>query len=183
MDAAVAGIAISKAALQSQLSKSARFQAFCGNVNEAAALARIKLDGLDLPLDEHGNVKESHTAEELRALRPFAIIWQRERQGYALQAIGTPTACVESGTLQIRLEKAIDPALVKTTDALNRQWDNDLGQIARELMDLKTTAGMLQIDGQVVVDGPEFGVEALEVGQGYFGVAILTVSWGQGGSR
>ena len=180
MDAAVAGIAISKAALQSQLSKCARFQSFVGG-NEAAALARIKLDADPFPTDEGGNVKESYTAAELTAVRPFALIFYDPRQGYRLQAAGAPNAAVESGTLQIHFEKEIPVALRKTLSEAHRQWDNDLGQIARELTDLKTTDGMLQIDQGITVNGPFFSDESQAPGQGNFAYALMTVTWGISG--
>jgi hypothetical protein len=180
MDAAVAGISISKAALQSQLSKCARFQTFIGG-NEAAALARIKFDALPFPLDENGNVKEAYSKEELETARPFAMIFSDSRRGYSLNAVGSPTACVEAGTLQIHFEKDISDALRKDPESVNRQWDNDLGQIARQLMDLKATDGMLQIDGQITVQGPFFSMESEQPGQGNFCYALMTVTWGLGG--
>ena len=182
MDAAVAGISISKAALQSQLSKCARFQTFIGG-NEAAALLKIKLDGWPFPLDENGNIKEAYTAQELADIRPFAMIFSDSRRGYSLNAAGAPIACVEAGTLQIHFEKDVSSTLLKDPESVNRQWDNDLGQIARELMDLKQTDGMLQIDQSVTVQGPFFSTESEQPGQGNFAYALMTVTWGQGGSN
>ena len=183
MDAAVAGISKSKEALQKLLSKSARFQSFIGG-NEAAALAKIKLDGLDLPTDENGNIKEAHSLVDLQALRPFAVIGLAPNRGYRVRAVGTPTASVESGSLQIYLEKDSPTEVLKTPDARNRLWDNDLGQIISEMMVLKgnDTAGeLLQIDNDVDVQGPFFSDEIAAPGQGNFGMAILTVTWGIGG--
>lgn len=180
MDAAVAGISISKGALQSQLSKCARFQLFCGGISEAAALAKIKLDAWPFPLDENGVIKESYTKEELAAIRPFAMIFGDPRRGYSLKVAGAPTAAVEAGALQIHLEKAIDPALLADPESVNRQWDNDLGQIARELIDLKTTDGMLQVDQEILVQGPFFSTESEQPGQGNFCYGLLSVTWGQG---
>ncbi len=179
---AVAGISISKAALQSQLSKCARFQSFVGG-NEAAALARIVLDAWPFPLDENGNIKEAYSLVELAAVRPFAMIFSDSRRGYRLQAVGAPTACVESGTLQIHFEKDIADADRKNPAAVNLQWDNDLGQIARELMNLKSdySIDVLNIDGDIQVNGPFFSTETEQVGQGNFCYALMTVTWGQGG--
>lgn len=186
MDAAVAGISLSKAALQSQLSKCARFQAFASNtavpLDEAGALARIATDAWPFPLDDRGNIKEAYSPDELRAIRPFAMIFSEPRRGYRLQGVGAMTASVEAGTLQIHFEKDIPASLLKTPGDVNRQWDNDLGQIARELMDLKGLAagGMLLID-TIDVFGPFFSDESQAAGQGDFCYALMTVSWGQGG--
>lgn len=184
MDAAVGGLSISKAALQSQLSKCARFQAFASNtavpLSEANALLRVHLDGHPFPTDENGNIKEEYTDTELAGIRPFAMIFSDPRLGYTLQAVGAPTACVESGKLYIHFEKDIPEALWKTPDAVNRLWDNDMGVIMRQLMDLKTTDGMLQIDNNIQVNGPIFSREAQIVAQGNFCYALMTVTWGGG---
>lgn len=182
MDSAVSGLSLSKAALQSQLSKSARFQAFASNtgtpLSEANALLRIKLDAWPFPLDTDGRLKESYTAAELADIRPFAMIFADRAKGYALSYAGAPTCSVESGMLRIHFEKDITAALRLDPESLHRQWDNDLAVIAAELIGLKTTDGMLQIDQSIVVQGPFLSTEQQSPGQGVFAYGLLTVSWG-----
>lgn len=93
------------AALEEVLSLNTGFQAFAGVSNSSDALDHIYRDFLPQPADG-----DQHTLAELVALRPWAMIWTQESQGWQANRVASDACFRIGGSLLLRLERSIDPA-------------------------------------------------------------------------
>lgn len=81
------------------LSKNTGFWQFTGAADAAAALSHIYRDFLPEPAD-----KNEHTLAELQAMRPFAMVWQSESNGWHARR-NAATSCFKiSGMIVVRFE-------------------------------------------------------------------------------
>lgn len=144
MTAPVGAITTVEAMLGGTLSNCAAFQTFVGAADAAEALLRIHYAALPAPADG-----QQYTAAELAALRPFALIWTSEREGFERRRIAVGTDGFEfgeSGRLQLELVRTVptlgadEPALVE------REFLNAIGQIIDNLCTLAGQGGYLAIE-------------------------------------
>lgn len=179
MDAAVGGMALCTEALKASLAKCARFQAWASlagpPLTEAAALARIYIHGLP-PATGNAAI---YTLAQYQAYRPFATIWREEHQGYRMGKAGYPATVGERGELTVRLQKDVPAAVVNDSPALIRLWENDLGEIARQLLENATVDTCLLVDS-VDILGPARSEDEHLAALGDFCEAVLSIKWGGG---
>lgn len=173
LEAAADGITLAEQALANMLANSAAFRSFCGAADANAALKRIHFDALPQP---EGDAAE-HSADELKKLRPFAIVYTAAHNGYKLTRVATETFA-ESGTLEMLLEDNLPASIAADGPRLMRRFKNQLGAILRELQTLAWQPGYLAVNSfDVVALAREAEDERENNGDNVF--AFLSVPWGQ----
>jgi hypothetical protein len=179
LDAPEGGISYSEDYLRTTLANCARFRTWAGVADVPAALAKIFPCGVPEPdALPNGSIPDSYTADQLTALRPFALLWADENNGWRTGRVATE-AWDEAGQLFIALEQAIDPALVHDRAGMDRRFKNHLGVIANELTELAYQGGFLAID-QIIVRGPWRAHPDDVKHEGDHLFAHLQVTWGLG---
>lgn len=104
------------------------------NGNAGAAALRIHKNFLPAPADN-----DKHTKAELQALRPFAMVWTRESQGWRARRDSSPAGFKIGGSIMIRIEWDIPPG---TTDQVAAATFED--HLSRILRDESGETGILQ---------------------------------------
>lgn len=144
----------------------------------AAAQARIWIDGLPPPVDGEGKVQARYTLAQLAALRPHIMIGTGPRQLLISRRIATDTFG-EAGYLLAWIEIGIDAELQDDPSALERSFDNTIGQIVNDLKAISYQPGYLAID-EIIVEGiwrcPENAIH--DVGDHF--LASLNIKWNGG---
>lgn len=117
------------------LSACSEFQTWTDSVDATAALERIYYEGLPMP----ANLRR-HTKAELEHLRPFAIVYTADEDGFTRELLATD-AFSEHGTIILHLEQNAPSDLGDdpSSDA-NIQWSNTIGNVVDDLCDLRVTA-------------------------------------------
>lgn len=125
---AVGPVSLNEDLIANTLADSPKFQAFLGVASKAAALAKIYFGSLDSPAAG----ADFHTAAELIALRPYAILWTDESAGLTcdFSAMGGTgyEMRVTRGLVIVRLEKAAASGSPQEAD---RSVKNELGLIVK----------------------------------------------------
>jgi hypothetical protein len=136
------------------LAASATFQTWVGAADATEALDSIYDDGLPVPAN-----KSSYTKAELQALRPFAMIWTDEADGFSMErtAVSGPSSLMDwqsSGRLELHLEMDVPAELADDPAGLDLSFRNTIGQIFDEVAVLAGAGGMLAITSMAVSFGP-----------------------------
>ena len=94
-------ISLAQQNLKVSLADCTAFRTWCGASDQAAALARIHLEGLPDPPEG----QQTYTAEQLRALRPYAIVNTKPAGGFslALAAFGAHGDYDAAGKLEVQI--------------------------------------------------------------------------------
>jgi hypothetical protein len=136
LPAAEGGITLCEDHLRTMLADCPRFRTFARNAaDRQAALERIYID--DLP--EAPEDKDAYSADDLRALRPFAIITTANQGGYAKARVAANTYA-EAGKLHIVFEEDVEESEADDIALLERNFKNTLGVIQNELLARAYTA-------------------------------------------
>lgn len=172
-------VALAQDALKDMLADCQAFQDLVDAVDSAEAAESIHLRGLPGP--DNG---KRHTKDELQGYRPYAIIFTHRDDG--LQAMADATSAdgfdfSVNGRLGIRLERDAGETNGDDPDSQdNEEWENIIGKIWDELMDLAGRGGYLAATDINLVDfnwNPKAEHESMGIYQG----AIFTVGWEGGG--
>lgn len=172
--AATSGISLAEQHLANMLADAPAFRALASGVTtaEQAHARMIHYDALPPPEGDQA----VHTPDELNKLRPFAILFTAEQNGYRRRR--TATGCfVESGQIVLHLECNIPAALASDRSEALRRFKNSLGAILDDLEPLTEQAGYLAANA---FDVQMLALEAEDAipmnGDNVF--AIVTIPWG-----
>lgn len=173
--AAEGSITLAEQDLANTLADCHAFQAWAGVASQAAALERIYFDGLPAP----DNGRETYTADELAALRPYAVIWTDEEEGFRRKqvAAGAGFYFEDSGRLHLELVQEIAAADQADLSASDRKFKNALGLILDELAELAGQGGYLTATS-FATKGPLRPHPDSEDGEGPWQWAKLVIDWG-----
>ncbi len=127
--AAAGCISLAQETLRVTMANVVEFQTLVGAADAAAALGDVYHEGLPPPADENS---DTYTRAELEALRPYALIWTEEEQGFRLTPDSADGFSV-SGTLHCQIEHDIDPLIANDAGEVDRQHRNLIGKIIDEL--------------------------------------------------
>jgi hypothetical protein len=168
-------ISLAQENLRVTLADSATFRALVGATTRSAAAARIHHEGLPDPGDG-----TEHTLAELEALRPLAIVFTSESQGFRRRKLST-NAFRSSGRLRLRLCRSCNAAgdAGPTTDA-TKEWKNIVGKVIDELCELSLSGNSdyLAFDEVAVEWGPFAAAPELAATQGMWQGVELSFGWG-----
>jgi hypothetical protein len=174
LDDAEGGITLAEENLRLTLADCARFRTWTTASDQAKALARIYIDSLPNP----PNDADSYSADELVALRPFAIVMTARQSGYSRGRVATETY-PEAGKMAIAFEENVPASLADDVPALERQFKNTLGVIIDEMLGLAYQAGYLAID-LITFSGPVRCLKDDAVGEGDHHFAMFEIQYGVG---
>lgn len=149
-------LSLSQSYLRAMLSECAAFQTWVSAANATEALASIYYEGLPDPADK--NV--GYTRDELESVRPYAVIFLDEEEGFLKSHIATGSSYdfEDHGRLKLRLEQdAPDDVGDEPNSDANLRWKNVIGQIIDDLCGLAGTAGNLAFTEIGVDFGPYWG--------------------------
>lgn len=173
--AAEGAITLAEQDLATTLADCHAFQAWAGVASREDALARIYFDGLPSP----DNGRESYTADELAELRPYAVIWTDEEDGFRRKMVsgGAGFLFDDSGRLHLELVQEIAVADQADLAAADRKFKNSLGLILDDLAELAGQGGYLTATS-FVTKGPLRPHPDAEEGEGPWQWAKLVIDWG-----
>jgi hypothetical protein len=178
--AAEGGITLAEEHLRLTVADCARFRTWALNApDQAAALARIYIDGLPLPPEG----QDAYTLEQMQALRPFAIVTTANQAGYSKGRIATATYA-EVGKLAVAFEENVPANLARDIAAVERSFKNTLGTILDQMLGLAYTAPdadrqYLAID-LITFHGPLRCTQDVAVAEGDHHFAYFEVQYGVG---
>jgi len=157
------------------LAACASFQSLVDADDATEALTHIYHDATPMP--ESGRAE--HTRAELTALRPFAIVYTEDNQGFVVEkdAMGNEDCWNASGTVHIVIYRNVPEADELNPSKVDTDFRTVMGNIASEIIRLSETAPYLAAK-KIVASGPiRTPVKELsDVGDAQG--AVLTVAWG-----
>ncbi len=169
---ATSGISLAEQHAANMLADSAAFRTWCGVSTAAQARQRIYFDALPVPPGDQAVL----TKDDLVALRPFALLFTAEQNGYRRRKIAV-NCFVESGQVVLQLEANIPTPLLDNRAEALRLFKNSLGAMLDEWEPLTDQAGYLSI---TMFDVQTLALEAEDAipqhGDNIF--AILNLPWG-----
>lgn len=136
--------------LKVMLADSTAFRSWVGAADQDQALSRIYLEAL--PLGD----RQSYDLEELRALRPHAIVWTEPQNGFALRRVSVDDGYGfhESGVIRVWLEQDVGSAMTGLPGSVDLSFKNSVGLILDDLAALAGGAGYLDVTEISVLNGP-----------------------------
>jgi hypothetical protein len=167
------GLSIAEDTLATVLAACPTFQSWTASGNAAAAARRIYHDALPPPEDPDTG---EYTRDELRALRPYAIVAMEEQQGFTRTkaAVGTWS---ESGQLALFLIQDLPLQYARDFSAAERAWKTTIGKILDELCDGADSIG-LDLAEVRVQEGPYRNDPESHAAQGEVQGVEIAVRWG-----
>lgn len=104
------------------------WQNWQGNAwTEAQALARIYHDALPAPAAS----SEAHTLSELKALRPFALIYTEPDWGFRMRREAAGMGYDQAGTIIVCIEQDIPESIIDDPAEIDLQFRKGLGNLLR----------------------------------------------------
>lgn len=140
-------------------------------------LASVYFDSLPPPPDK----AQAYTAEQLAALRPLVVIYSDEDTGLVFdhQSHGqVGFGYANSGTIKGYLEMAVAPEHADDPQHAIRLFENQIGQVITELLQLAGAAGYLAISNSRFT-GPLRNHEDLRSEEGDYLQLLFTFEWGR----
>jgi len=165
-------------ALRVLLADSSTFRTLVGETTRVKAMTHIYLEGLPEPASG-----DTHTAAELAAYRPCAVIYSDEAGGWTkdYESAGDHHQLGDGGELHLVLMQTCPVGLDAAPDSdANRQFKNTLGQIVDDLCDLTgngSSADRLVFDSVRLAEGPWWNHPDKEPTAGIEQGADLLVAW------
>ncbi len=142
-------ITVQEELLRDTLAACTAFQTWVGASTAAEAKDHIYLEALPLDLDWADYME----CERIKARRPFAMIWTADADGLQVRSIASPHGTTVSGTMYIRLEGNVDPAVQEDYAEVDRLFKNTIGNIIQSgngsspgMVELAGTAGYRDFD-------------------------------------
>lgn len=161
--------------LRVSLANSAAFQTFVGAANATAALAKIYHDAWPKP-----TTGATHTLAEITALRPSAIIYTEEDQGFTVERDASGASDWDrknSGRLVAVLFRNVPEADRNNLTKVATDFRTTVGAIIDELMDQSVTAGRLHIQ-RITASGPWRTAKERLQAEGDAQAFELMIEWG-----
>jgi len=175
--AASGSFAKAKLAAANILAASSSFQTWTTSADSTAAAKRIHFDIGPTPYN-----LRAFTADELRTLRPLAVIRVGEADGLVRRriAVGVGHSFAEGGMISMMLEDDLPPNLVDGEDPIEalRLFENNVGDV---IDDLCANAGRdyLTITRITTERSPQRGSIVGREAQGELFFTSLAIQWSQ----
>lgn len=151
------------------------FREFASVADRDGALARIHHGALPPPQDP----ERGYTRVELQALRPCAILYTAERDGFTYEQVATSEGFDfgEQGNLVIELEREVPSEIALDLAEVDVDFLNQVGAVMRGLIDLFGRDTYLLGRSLSLAEGPyrSHPDDVPEVGD--WQLAILNVTW------
>ncbi|MGA2032850.1 MAG: hypothetical protein ABSG68_11370 [Thermoguttaceae bacterium] len=181
MTAPLGSISLAQANLAATLADCPSFRAWLGlgPDDQAGALAKIHFEGLPAP-DPAKAVNGTFAVADIMALRPCAVIYTAERQGFLkeLEAVGDAFEYRESGRLVLRLyQNAPESFDDEPTSDANLQFRNWVGRIIDDLCSLSGLPGYLGMLRLSLAAGPFWAHPKAVPAQGCWQGVELAINW------
>lgn len=175
---AAGSITLAEEDLRNTLAAAVAFREFVAVEDEEAALARIYVDALPPPT----NNRDVYSADELAALRPYALVWTDPDDGFTRQQSAGGYAFHFRDTGRLHVEFVADVAEADLEDAATaqRKFKNALGEILDNLAELAGQPGYLTATGFKLMGPVEIHPDT-ETGEGPGHWGKLIIDWGLGG--
>lgn len=157
------------------LAACATFQTLVGAANATEALERIYHDAWPLP----ESMRAEHTSAELTALRPCAIVYTEDNQGWVVErdAMGNEDCWNAYGQIHFVIDRNVPSEDAYLPSKVDTDFREIIGDIASEIIGLSETAPYLAAN-RIVVSGP-YRTQIKELKDiGDAQRAELIVSWG-----
>jgi hypothetical protein len=159
--------------LATTLADCTEFRTLVDEDEQPAVLANIYNDVLPEPAGG------TYTLAELQALRPYALLWTSPDNGYRSRAdsAGDGNDFVEGGEIILKLERAVTDGESVSQAQSDRDWNDIVGSIIRQMHDLAGLSGYLNIVAirQLVCGRSE---QAMWKNYGHVQTTVLAVEWG-----
>lgn len=134
------------------------------------ALPKIYLHAAPEPTDN-----EAYTRAEIVTLRPYAVVYTAENNGYRRVRVAT-TTYADAGTIMVEI---FSDAATGTPSAEMVTWEDLVGDIVDEMKTLAETDGYLLAE-DIRVEEVARGSERTESGSGDYLVALIAINWSGG---
>jgi hypothetical protein len=175
MDAA-GSLSLAQEYLRATLADCPTFQSLTSAADATAALLRIHHEGLPAPKDGC-----EHTKEEMIALRPCAVVYTEERNGFS-KTVDSCEGSTAAGRLKLRLYRScesVSTVVDSPTSEENLAWKNICGQIIDELCQRAAAGkpGHLAFRKITIDYGPYWNGRELAETQGYWQGMELGIDW------
>lgn len=133
------------------LAACAAFQALVGASDATDALERIYHDALPYP----ESMRAEHTRAELTALRPCAVVYTEDNQGWVVErdAAGNEDCWNAHGIIHMVIDRNVPEADQYNPSKVDTDFRTILGDIAEQIIGLSETAPYLAAN-RIVVSGP-----------------------------
>lgn len=157
------------------LAACAAFQSLVDAADATEALARIYHDAFPSPQSQ----RAEHTRAELTALRPCAVVYTEDNQGWVVErdAAGNEDCWNASGIVHLVIFRNVPEADEFLPSKVDTDFRTIIGNIAGEIIGLSETAPYLAAN-RIVMSGPNRTpfTELKDIGDAQ--QAELLVSWG-----
>jgi hypothetical protein len=172
LETASGSLALAEQHVANMLANAAAFQAFVHADEAADAFERIHFDALPPPLNGQAN----YGPDELAKLRPFALVFTTEQNGF--RRVRTATECyVESGSIVVQIERDVETEEARHNARLMRRFKNDLGDLIDELTELAYRSDYLAFDAIELVGHGRIEEDQVPT-HGDHVCAVLLLTWG-----
>ncbi len=175
MTAPAGTISLAQQALKTTLADVTAFRTFADAGDQAAALARIHMEGLPKPGDGR-----QHTRTELETYRPYAVIFTDDPRGL-IKTVDAHSGAFDfaaAGRLKLRIfQDAVDQYDNGPTADANVVFKNHVGEIIDGLCGLAGQGGYLAFERIALDEGPYWGHPKLAPSQGVWQGAEIGIEW------
>lgn len=167
-------IALAETYLANMLADSARFRTLTGTADRATALKRIHFGHLPTP-----NSGGEYTRGEMEALRPFALVFTDDEDGYggSLNAVSDHYDYTDRGAIMAFIEMDVPENIQNNPAEVRRRFNNDVGTIFSEMDQMAGQADYLAVLDRSMVMGPARSHEDDEVTRGDYVAALLRFTY------